>query len=208
MWHMGFISRMLSWLADILFPPKDTAKLIAECTAEEFGRLVAPRVDGEVTSLLPYRHPLVRAVVIEAKFAHNPKALSLLGTTLREYIDGLIEDSVALGTSAYVLIPIPLGPTRRRERGYNQIEEVMKAAGLTWVTALERTRDTAPQTSLSRANRLQNMNDAFAVCCPIDIEHTYIVLDDVTTTGATLAAAANALRASGAENILMTALAH
>jgi ComF family protein len=110
-------------------------------------------------------------------------------------------------------VPVPLGKERRRERGFNQVEEiarrVAKELGITIDTALlERVRETASQVSLPRRAREENMRGAFSAAHPANPSYTYIVLDDVITTGATLQAAIDALRAAGAQHIIPLALAH
>jgi predicted amidophosphoribosyltransferase len=115
------------------------------------------------------------------------------------------------------LVPIPLGPGRLRERGYNQSERLARALGSRWgrpvVPLLVRTRDTATQTALTPEARLANVAGAFQVRigdCGLRIEATnvesairnpqsaIILVDDVFTTGATLAEAARALERAGA----------
>ena len=119
--------------------------------------------------------------------------------------------------AASVLIPIPLAPKRLRERGYNQSEALAEALGRRWHlpvsrTLLTRTRETATQTALTPETRLANVAGAFATRnaelgtwngsafrLPTS---ALILVDDVFTTGATLAEAARALEQAGARTIL------
>jgi ComF family protein len=109
-----------------------------------------------------------------------------------------------------VLIPIPLAPKRLRERGYNQSEVLARGLARQWripvlVDVLVRTRETPTQTALTPDTRLANVADAFAVanvqCSMINDHSTLIIVDDVFTTGATLAEAARALEQAGAQRI-------
>lgn len=199
---MQLVSLVESFLC-LLFPARSSTQKVAGISLGDLGELLRPVQAGTVTALLPYRAPLVRALILEAKFHENKKSFDLLGTVLADYILSLIEES-GFDEKQYVLIPIPLSKKRFRERGYNQVEKVVRAA-LTSLppcvslstTVLKRTRDTLPQTTLSRGKRLTNMQDAFSVSENIDTNCTYIVIDDVTTTGATMQAAREALSVHG-----------
>ncbi len=106
-----------------------------------------------------------------------------------------------------MLVPVPLHPTRLRERGYNQslllAREMGKMCGLPvehrW---LERKVNTLPQAKTTDAReRHQNMQDVF-FCHPASFSNKNILLvDDVATTGATLNACAAALKRSQATSI-------
>lgn len=201
-------------ILDVLFPPRATQRLLADLSADDFASLLSPTlqtIEGfEVVSLLPYQHPQVQAAIIEAKFHNNRKAISLLSYVLTDYLTDIAGDSLSEIT---VCIPIPLSKKRQRERGYNQVERVVALA----VSSLEdvqlntciltRAKDTLPQTTLSKKARIQNMHYAF-VAVPAPNDHTYIVVDDVRTTGATLHAGLQALQHAGVTKLSGLSLAH
>ncbi len=110
------------------------------------------------------------------------------------------------------LIPMPLSPQRLRQRGFNQTLVLARhlAQGKTLAQALLRTRDTAPQASLPKAQRLQNVAGTMAV----NPRHAQalngcrvVLLDDVMTTGSSLQAAALALRQVGVGHITVMVFA-
>ncbi|HWZ28252.1 MAG TPA: double zinc ribbon domain-containing protein [Gemmatimonadales bacterium] len=114
------------------------------------------------------------------------------------------------------LIPVPLAPGRMARRGFNQSEVLARALGTAWRLpvlrdVLARVRETATQTTLTPAARLANVAEAFrtrsgevgarngsAFRVPTS---TLVLVDDVFTTGATIAAAAQALAKGGATHI-------
>ena len=111
---------------------------------------------------------------------------------------------------AEAIVPVPLHWRRQTARGYNQAERLARPLarrlGRPLVTPLRRTRATPPQTRLERARRRANLRRAFRCRRPSAVRGRAILLvDDVTTTGATLAEAAAALRRAGASSV--TALA-
>lgn len=102
------------------------------------------------------------------------------------------------------LVPVPLHVARHYRRGFNQAWELAKHIGVPSVNALRRRRATATQTDLPEAQRHHNVRGAFAVrraargCLH---SATVVVIDDVSTTGATLDACASVLLAAGAKEV-------
>jgi ComF family protein len=107
---------------------------------------------------------------------------------------------------ADALIPIPLSLKRLSERGYNQslILSQKLSAQKTHPNSLLRMRHTAAQSTLSRQQRLTNLNGAFAVSPFKSAElrgQRVMLIDDVMTSGATLQAAAQVLKQAGAVQV-------
>lgn len=110
------------------------------------------------------------------------------------------------------VLPLPLGPRRLAERGYNQALELARRLAPSKVDtrSLVRWRETAPQTTLGQADRLNNVERAFAVdprYAPCLRGAHLVLVDDVMTSGASLGAAALALRQAGAARITALVLA-
>ncbi len=110
------------------------------------------------------------------------------------------------------LIPVPLHPSRERDRGYNQSE--LLACSLARRVdvpvsgkGLRRTRATAVQMTLNAAKRRENVAGAFE-CIEVRVRNArVIVIDDVGTTGATLEACAQAVLKAGAASVMGLTLA-
>jgi len=115
-----------------------------------------------------------------------------------------------------ILVPVPLHNVKLRERGYNQSERIAEAlaraaGGRTQVkNLLLRTKYTQTQTRLNRDDRHRNVKNAFALASDAVVipNQSYILVDDVFTTGSTLNACAAALRRAGAEHIKVATLGH
>ena len=105
-----------------------------------------------------------------------------------------------------ILIPLPLHARKKRARGFNQAELFAKELGsrFSWridSSLLVRKRSTMSQTKLTKEERKENMKNAFAIKKSIKADAIYILVDDVITTGTTIAEAARVLRQSGANQV-------
>jgi ComF family protein len=105
-----------------------------------------------------------------------------------------------------LVAPIPLHPDRLRQRGFNQSELLVEALAnrLDWPAepaAVKRSRSTRPQIDLSARERWENVRGAFTADRDLVIGRRILLVDDVSTSGATLAAAAEALLDAGATSV-------
>jgi ComF family protein len=111
-----------------------------------------------------------------------------------------------------LVIPMPLHPKRLRARGFNQAallaRPVSRKLGVALnVRSLERIRDTPEQAGLSRSDRVLNVKGAFRIRTRGRTGRV-LLIDDVRTTGATLASAAEALLEAGFSSVFSLALAY
>ena len=211
---------MLWHFLDFLFPPRVDETALRDVSPDDFIALIAPRLVPETrpgtVMLLPFSDTRVRNAIHEAKYHGSERAFTFLALVLAEYLRDFDDENYGLRKSI-TIVPVPLGKKRLKERGFNQVYEVAKRAVQELEITIEndlliRTRETNSQVSLPRHEREENMRGSFRVAQDavhsIDPSHTYIVIDDVITTGATLQAAIDALKESGAEHIIPLALAH
>ncbi len=208
----------MTHILEAVFPLRGSARLVQGVHHDTLVPLVSATViadtGNETVTLLPYRDPLVSALIIEAKYHESTQAFDLLGRVLAEYVQAFVEDEDEFSKQEFVLVPVPLSLSRLKERGYNQTERICRSAlahlgnpGAPCTHVLSRARDTASQTHLAKEKRLTNMEHAFHAE-HIVANHTYILVDDVVTTGATLNDAMRALKAAGASRVISIALAH
>ncbi|RME69072.1 MAG: ComF family protein [Verrucomicrobia bacterium] len=113
------------------------------------------------------------------------------------------------------LVPVPLHPRKRRERGYNQAELIARiftevAPVKEVAPILSRVVDTPTQTRLDRRGRQANLKNAFALAAGAQVvsDDRYVLVDDVFTTGSTLNACARVLRQAGVRQIDVATLGH
>jgi len=138
----------------------------------------------------------LRAILHAFKYDGRRSLAKPLAALMRERSDGVL-------TNADAIVPVPLHWWRRGRRGFNQAADLATHLGLPVVHALRRNRATATQTRLPSAQRHRNVRGAFS---PRRAGRhlsgrTIVLVDDVSTTGATLAACARILKDCGAKEV-------
>jgi ComF family protein len=137
----------------------------------------------------------LRAIVHALKYGGRRSLAGGLGRLMRRQCQDAIAD-------ADVVVPVPLHHRRQRQRGFNQAAELACHLGLPIVLAMRRIRATPSQTDLPAARRHANVRDAFSIRRRTDVHGSRVVLvDDVSTTGATLEACARVLVDAGAREV-------
>lgn len=177
-----------------------------------------PRREKWICTLFSYEDSLIKNAVWELKYRGNRRIAALLGAILHHRIEGtLAERAIWTAAAVPLLLPIPLSKKRRRERGFNQCDllsaelQKLDTGRLVEIRTdlLIKIKETPPQTKTeSRKDRLRNLSGAFSVRRPeIIAGRDVIFIDDVVTTGATLAEARKTVRATGAKKVLAFAIA-
>jgi ComF family protein len=138
----------------------------------------------------------LRAVIHALKYEGRRSLARPLGALMQARGADMLE-------GADCAIPVPLHPSRRRERGFNQAADLARHIGLPARAVLRRVRATPTQTSLPAARRHRNMRNAFAVTRGVRalIGSVVVLIDDVSTTGATLEACARVLKEAGVREV-------
>jgi competence protein ComFC len=111
-----------------------------------------------------------------------------------------------------MLIPVPLGKNRLKERGYNQVGLVARPLsyqlGLRYEPdALWKTRETRSQVGLTVSQRRENVSNAYKADPKIVKRKSILVMDDVATTGSTISACTEALLFAGAQEVYVLTIA-
>lgn len=188
------------------------------CGYPFFGMLAGPRICPHCTELDPLfeqgktlflakgpARSIIHALKYQSGFyvLEDVKVMIAKIPSYKDYFDGAI------------LVPVPLHPTKERERGFNQSLVIAKSLNDATMSKdlqnlLVRKVYTQTQTRLSRTARHQNVKNAFALDSDAVVipNQTYILVDDVITTGSTFNACAAALREAGATQIKVATLGH
>jgi len=160
-----------------------------------------------------YRFPLLEQMVKKTKYNMIKDLTYYLGNYLHLFLTGIKNRSAAPDCPAFltlpqhtVLVPVPLHSRKFRWRGFNQAAEIAKTLanenGLELRTeSLVRHKNTRSQTRLDRQTRLKNVSGCFRWTGKSLAGKNVILIDDITTTGATLNECAGILKANGAGEV-------
>ena len=164
-----------------------------------------PPLDACVAAV-PYVYPWA-GLIVRFKFHGQPGHADTLAAVLRHapWVEPALD-------RADQVLAMPLSANRLRTRGFNQAWELARRLAPDKIepSLLLRIRDTAPQSTLSRADRLRNVRHAFAIEPRRSNEllgKRVVLVDDVMTSGASLYAAAKVLRQAGASHVTGLVLA-
>ncbi len=205
------VTQLRTAALDLIFPPRCVG-------CGRVGRLFCAACQEQMHAAHPIRleAPGLHAIAVAAIFggpwrnaihALKYEAQRAIAPTLAAFLPALDADP-----APDLVIPVPLHPNRQRWRDYNQSALLAQALaarlGVEMNTgALRRVRDTRAQVGLNARLRRLNVKDAFAADPGLVSGRRILLVDDVVTTGATLSACADALRAAGAEGVCAVALA-
>jgi competence protein ComFC len=173
--------------------------------------------DGTLT-VFPYENKMVKNGILAVKRRNNKAMAEIFAEIAADFlVEELSEMALINNFQNPIIIGIPVSSKNMKSKGFNHSEEIAKRItkqipSLEFLPkALIKTRHTEPQKNLQRSKRLTNLKHSMIVAknhIKKISGRCIIVVDDVTTTGATLSEAKRALLSSGARKVLLFALAH
>ena len=195
----------LDSLLDLIFPPRCEVcrKLGDEALCPEcFNQVAFMKPALGIFSATKYEG-VVRQAIQRLKFERRKRLAEPLGVLLIKYVT---HTPLLNMREIDAFIPVPLHPRRRKLRGFNQAELLAGFLARYYdtplVNALERTKETLPQFELPRATRLENVKGAFKVADPRAVYNKRVLLvDDIYTTGATIAECSKSLMIAGSKRV-------
>ena len=161
------------------------------------------------TAVAAYRS---RGIVREILHPFKYRRQIYLRHLAARWLCAALEDERLRGRCFHLIVPVPLHPTRQRERGSNQaalLAELLSAeTSVPWKESMERIRYSTTQTAFDRAERMENLRNPFRLRENADVRGLDVLLiDDVLTTGSTLNECARVLKRAGARSIYVATAA-
>jgi ComF family protein len=165
-------------------------------------------IQGACALLAYQRHGSVQSLIHRLKYENHPEIGRWAGQLLGKK---MLLAHPTLGFDG--VVPVPMHPKKRAQRGYNQAEELAhgmaEVLGCSVVHALTKLKSTGSQTKLKRVERSLNTEGIFGLVGTTEIAHQRILLvDDVFTTGATLRAGLMQLQAAQPQSLWAATLAY
>lgn len=149
------------------------------------------------------------SMVYSFKYGGNKYLCKVISKFMIDFFEDLKDE-----LSIDLVVPVPLGEKRLKRRGFNQAqmlaEDIAKHFSFELnVTAVVRSKNTDTQTSMTRAERLENVKGAFIITDKQQVRGKNILLiDDIVTTGATCDEISTILKRAGAKNVYVLAFCH
>ena len=217
--YMDFLDTILN----IIFPVNCISCNEKGCLLCSKCILLSPHAEREsadwIFPIFDYRHPPIKKAIWSLKYKNKKGLATIFAEVMYSRILEELADYKAFENfNEPLLVPIPLAPKRTRERGFNQSILICEALikldkNVNFELAkniLIKPKDTNHQAQIENRNkRLKNIIGSFVVIHPeFVVGHNIILIDDVTTTGATLSEAKKILKQAGAKKIIAFTVAH
>lgn len=213
-----FVKNIIHALVDWIFPPRPSERIAH--TLRPRDTLSLPRahpINASVHALFSYKDPRVTSLIWEIKYHKNTQVLSLITPLLADVIQEEYSNHMLFENwHSCLLVPVPSTTTHIREHGYSHTQFICEALlpllppEITYAPhLLKKIIDTPKQHRLKDRNtRLNNLKGSQVVTAVIPPHTAVILIDDVTTTGATLNESKRALKEAGVKHILSFTIAH
>lgn len=207
---MWMITKMITSLASIFFPTtcyvchKEGESFCVSCLSK-IQKVIDPS-SPSISSTYSFKEPVIKRAVHAIKYFHRKDLIEPLSRSISE-------DIMHKNYGAYILLPVPMPRLRRYVRGYNHAEAIAstisKQTGLPLQNdILIRIKSNKRQVlTRSREERLLNQRNTFTLGKDVR-GYSIILIDDVTTTGATILEARKVLLEGGALSVLAYTIAH
>ncbi len=209
-----YIAKLLQWV----FPSRRTEAIVSTVQPEDILSLPRAEVVDKLTyALFSYKDPRVSALVWEIKYHKNKRAIEVVAPLLADIIlEEYAERSLFENWQQCLLVPVPSSKHKIKKRGYSHTELLAEAviqklpkSIIYSPHVLKKVVETLEQNKLpNRAQRLKNPVNSQEVVCNLLPHTSVILLDDVTTTGATLTESRRALTVAGVKHIIAFTIAH
>lgn len=218
---MSKLNKIIGIVFDFFFPRNNTDIILDKESPDTLSDKLLQARETEnksIYALFDYRDETIKNMIWSLKYRRNKHVANVFAQMLYDFfVEEFSDLHIYSDFDKPVLIPIPMHKKHLQQRGYNQTillaKELHKIGGDSFCVLradiLQKIKNSPSQTKLHKNKRLKNIIGTFCVRKPEEIiGRSVVVLDDVTTTGATLNEARKILRKAGAKRVIGIAVAH
>ena len=199
---------------DLIFPRKKHSDATLNLTTKNLYANAAPVVHNGHFALLSYKQKEVKDLLFSMKYEKGSHSVFLLAEILKEFLLSEISEQNILHNVTYRFYTVPITQSRKTKDRYNHLTPLLShvlkdITGVDAQNTMHWNRDVERQSSIkTKKGRINNVKNALSLSEPIPANSICVVIDDITTTGATLSECRDLLRKGGAYDVLTVALAH
>lgn len=216
------VSALTRYLSDLVFPERcvfcgmptglhaDSRYICAECKKDMPYLNSVPDINREqIQGISVFEYDFVRKTIFLLKYDGYRHYADVMGGLMADYV---LDKDIKELLSVDIAVPVPLWRSKEKDRGFNQsallAEAFCKRTGMACDEGfLVRSRNTKPQKGLGRGERQENLRDAFELNDGRSAENkSFLIIDDIFTTGTTVFECAKTLYAEGADRVCYLAL--
>lgn len=205
---------IFEYLGEIILPKEKDVESLEKMTPGEWQEIAYLNEYEKIIYFISYKDPKVRRAIWEIKYRQNRKIRENISRLVADYLLEELAEKISLENFSKPMVTfIPMSKKRISEREINQSEILAKdisiLLNLPFSKTLTKIRETKRQTTLKRSERLLNVKNSFGILDEENIKgKNIIVIDDVTTTGATMGEVKKVLLEGGARKVFGVAMAH
>jgi competence protein ComFC len=216
-----FNKNLFEYLLYLILPKEKDIIEIEKLSEEEILKNIsrADTNNSNIKSIFRYKDKIARKIIWEIKYNKNKVLTKKIAKIFYEFILEEISDEISFSNFINpLLIPVPISNKTRKERGYNQCEEILKEIEKLDTNnifeidfeIIKKVKETTHQAKIkNRKQRLKNLDGCFEIINKQKVlGRNIILIDDVTTTGATIFEISKTLKNAGANKIIGFALGH
>ena len=204
-------------IAESIFPRRKHSSAIEQTQEKEIHDRVTILKNKDHTALLPYSNKTVKNLLYAIKYENHKKSVDIASDILSEHLFDEIQEEEVIRSMHYITCTIPITKERRNKNGHDHMHTLLRKIhrklpdnrAVYKKDLLRWARETKRQSRIKeRVKRIHNMCHAMQATKPLSRNTVCFIIDDITTTGATLSEAKRALTEAGAETVITIALAH
>ena len=204
------LTRIIDYYKNLFFPLKAKSKKAETLSYTKIRPLLAVRQQHSHITLFPYKNAHIQTLLFSCKYERHLKSTQIIARYLADIIQEEYIEQAQIINQPVIVTTIPPTVTRQKAETYDHLQDILEhvTTPLEKETLLKWKKSVQRQSLIkNKQKRIQNVANNLTATPHVQPNITYIIIDDITTTGATLNEAKRALTEAGATTIITIAFA-